>query len=210
MFQESRSSRQSPKRDWYIWEDPAPGGGPPTNWLSRFGGSAWTYDEGTGQYYYHSFLEGQPDLNWHNPEGREAMADQMRFWLKKGVDGFRIDAAAVLAVDPLLRDDPPDPGADQSTPPPERQKRIYTNYQPEVLDWLAELRAVADEFTGRVLLGEVDTSGNRIADFYGSPDRPGIDLPLNYLLLDTPWKAPSLASAVEEYLNLLPAHAWPN
>lgn len=209
-FQEARSARDSPKRDWYIWADPAPDGGPPTNWRSRFGGSAWTYDEATDQYYYHSFLESQPDLNWRNPEVRRALFDVMRFWLEKGVDGFRVDAAAVLAVDALLRDDPPAPEADESTPPPERQERVFTNYRPEVLDWLVEMREVIDEFTDRVLLGEVDTSGDRIADFYGRPERPMIELPLNYVLLEASWDPPSVASAIEEYLDLLPSHAWPN
>ena len=95
-FIESRSSRDNPKRDWFVWADPPLGGGPPNNWLSRFGGSAWEWDEATGQYYYHAFLKEQPDLNWRNPQVRAAMADVLRFWLGRGVDGFRIDAAAVL------------------------------------------------------------------------------------------------------------------
>src|SRR5690606_17804328 len=86
-FQQSRASRDNPKRDWYIWRDPAPDGGPPNNWLSNFGGSAWTYDEATGQYYYHAFLTEQPDLNWRNPDVRAAMFDVLRFWLNRGVDG---------------------------------------------------------------------------------------------------------------------------
>ena len=90
-FVESRSSRDNPKRDWYIWRDPAPDGGPPNNWISDFGGSAWEWDEATGQYYLHAFLKEQPDLNWRNPEMREAMLDVMRFWFDRGVDGFRID-----------------------------------------------------------------------------------------------------------------------
>jgi alpha-glucosidase len=102
-FQESRTSRTSPKRGWYIWADPGPNGGPPNNWLSRFGGSAWQWDEPTEQYYYHAFLIEQPDLNWRHPAVREAMAEVLRFWLRRGVDGFRIDASAVLAEDDLLR-----------------------------------------------------------------------------------------------------------
>src|ERR1700755_257430 len=88
-FIESRSSRDNPKRDWYLWRDPKPDGGVPNNWLSEFGGSAWTLDETTGQYYYHAFLAQQPDLNWRNPEVREAIWEVMRFWLRRGVDGFR-------------------------------------------------------------------------------------------------------------------------
>ncbi|MEZ4560931.1 MAG: alpha-amylase family glycosyl hydrolase, partial [Caldilineaceae bacterium] len=92
-FQESRASRDNPKRDWYVWADPAADGGPPNNWLSVFGGPAWTLDESTGQYYLHSFLSEQPDLNWRNPAVKAAMFDVYRFWLDRGVDGFRIDVA---------------------------------------------------------------------------------------------------------------------
>jgi alpha-glucosidase len=209
-FVESRASRDSPKRDWYVWADPGPSGGPPNNWRSRFGGSAWEWDAATGQYYYHAFLKEQPDLNWRNPQVRAAMAEVLRFWLRCGVDGFRIDAAAVLAEDEQLRDEPPDPDADDRTPPPERLKRVYTNYQPEVLDWLAELRCTADEFPDRVLLGEVEASGDQIADFCGDGRRPILHLPLNYRLLDTPWDARALAAAIEAYLGALPPHAWPD
>ena len=102
----ARSSRASPKRDWYIWRDPAPGGGPPNNWLSNFGGPAWTLDEATGQYYYHAFLAEQPDLNWRNPAVRAAMHDVLRFWLERGVDGFRVDVIWHLMKDAGFRDNP--------------------------------------------------------------------------------------------------------
>src|ERR1700733_10034805 len=98
-FQDSRSSRESPKRDWYLWHDPAPGGGPPNNWLSNFGGSAWEFDEHTGQYYYHAFLKEQPDLNWRNPEVCAAMHEVLRFWLRRGVAGFRVDVLWNLIKD---------------------------------------------------------------------------------------------------------------
>lgn len=98
-FTESRASRASRKRDWYIWRDPAPDGGPPNNWLSNFGGPAWTRDPATGQYYYHAFLPEQPDLNWRNPEVRAAMHDALRFWLARGVDGFRVDVIWHLIKD---------------------------------------------------------------------------------------------------------------
>ncbi len=124
-FQESRSCRRSPKREWYLWAEPGPDGGPPNNWLSRFGGSAWQWDNGTGQYYYHSFLEEQPDLNWRNPAVRGAMADVLRFWLRRGVDGFRVDASAVLIEDDLLCDDPSDPAATQKTPPTATEARVH-------------------------------------------------------------------------------------
>ena len=108
-FVESRSSRDNPKRDWYIWREPAADGGPPNNWLSEFGGSAWAYDAETGQYYYHAFLAQQPDLNWRHPEVREAIYEAMRFWLRKGVDGFRVDVIWHLIKDAEFRDNPPNP-----------------------------------------------------------------------------------------------------
>jgi alpha-glucosidase len=208
-FLESRSSRHNPKRDWYVWVDSRAGGGPPNNWLSRFGGSAWEWDPTTEQYYYHAFLKEQPDLNWRNPAVRAAMGDALRFWLRRGVDGFRVDAAAVLAEDEFLRDDPPNCEATEKTPPPERFKRLYTDARPEVLGWLAELRAVADEFQNRVLLAEVDTSPEWLAQFYGDKKRPIIHLPLNYRLLDTPWTAHEIARAVDAYYGSLPEQGWP-
>src|SRR5512145_2450673 len=105
-FIESRSSRQSPKRDWYIWKDASQGGGPPNNWVSHFGGSAWDWDEASGQYYYHAYLKEQPDLNWRNPEVRAAMHDVLRFWLELGVDGFRVDVIWHLMKDAEFRDNP--------------------------------------------------------------------------------------------------------
>src|SRR3954454_18674374 len=108
-FLESRASRDNPKRDWYIWRDPAPDGGPPNNWLSVFGGSAWQWDAATGQYYLHSFAVEQPDLNWWNPEVESAVFDAIRFWLDKGVDGFRVDVIYYLIKDNQFRDNPPNP-----------------------------------------------------------------------------------------------------
>jgi alpha-glucosidase len=207
-FVESRSSRESPKRDWYVWRDAGPDGGPPNNWLGRFGGSAWQWDEATGQYYYHAFLKEQPDLNWHNPEVRAAMHDALRFWLARGVDGFRIDAGGVLAEDELLRDEPPNPKADES-PPPEANLRRFSDNRPEAVEYLKALRAVLDEFDDRVFLGEVQTTDGRMAEFYGS-DRPCLHLPLNYLLLDVPWDCASVGAAVDRYLNDVPRGDWPN
>jgi alpha-glucosidase len=108
-FVESRELRSNPRRDWYIWRDSKPDGSPPNNWLSQFGGSAWTLDERSGQYYLHSFLREQPDLNWRNPSVRTAMYDVLRFWLNRGVDGFRIDAIWLLVKDAKFRDNPPNP-----------------------------------------------------------------------------------------------------
>jgi alpha-glucosidase len=207
-FLESRSSRNSPKRDWYVWTDPAPDGRPPNNWLSRFGGSAWHWDEATGQYYYHSFLLEQPDLNWRNAQVRAAMGDVLRFWMQRGVDGFRVDASAVLAEDELLRDDPPDPDAGERTPPPQRLKRIFTDDRRESMDYLEEMRQVIDEFDARMLAGEVQGKTDRIGHFYGEA-KPRLHLPLNFALLDSPWDALSLQANIDAYFNAIPDKAQP-
>ena len=123
-FIESRSSRASAKRDWYIWGDPAPAGGPPNNWLSEFGGSAWEFDEASGQYYYHAFLKSQPDLNWRNPEVVEAMRDVLRFWMRKGVDGFRVDGIWHLIKDAALRDNPLNPNYQKGRPDVRRNENL--------------------------------------------------------------------------------------
>jgi alpha-glucosidase len=208
-FKESRSSRSNPKRNWYLWADPEPNGGPPNNWLSRFGGSAWQWDEGTSQYYYHSFLVEQPDLNWRNPEVRRAMADVLRFWMRRGADGFRVDASAVLAEDELLRDDPPDPDANEKTPPPQRLKRIFTDDRRESMGYLEEIRKTIDEFPNRMLAGEVQGKTERIGHFYGE-QQPRLHLPLNFALLDTPWNALSLQANIDAYMNAIPDSAWPD
>jgi alpha-glucosidase len=208
-FVDSRSSRTSEKRDWFVWADPDQDGGPPNNWLSRFGGSAWEWDELAGQYYYHSFLKQQPDLNWHNPSVRAAMADVLRFWMKRGVDGFRVDASAVLAEDELLRDDPPDPEATDATPPPQRLRRVFTDDRRESLGYIEEIRSVIDEFDDRVLLGEVQGKTDRIGHFYGNA-KPRLHLPLNFSLLDSPWDAISLQAHIDAYMNAIPDDSWPD
>jgi len=208
-FTQSRSSRSNPKRDWYIWADAAADGGPPNNWLSRFGGSAWQWDETTEQYYYHSFLMEQPDLNWRNPAVRQAMAETMRFWLQRGVDGFRVDASAVLAEDDLLRDDPVDPEADERTPAPQRLKRIFTDDRPESMSYIEEIRRVVDEYEDRVLCGEVQGSTERIGHFYGQ-EGARFHLPLNFVLLDSQWNALSLQANIDAYVNAIPPSAWPD
>jgi alpha-glucosidase len=125
-FEEARSSRANAKRGWYLWRDPSPDGSPPNNWLSNFGGSAWTLDSRTGQYYYHSFLKEQPDLNWRNPAVVEAMHDVLRFWLKKGIDGFRTDVLWMLIKDDQWRDNPDNPQFRSGMPPFSSQIPLFT------------------------------------------------------------------------------------
>ena len=149
-FIEARASRESPKRDWYIWADAAADGGAPTNWTAAFGGSSWEWDEATGQYYLHSFYPEQPDLNWRNPEVADAMADVMRFWFERGVDGFRVDAIFAAIKDDLLRDNPPDrrPHAIPGFGRDAGQDPLWSMNRPEVHDVIRHLRRVADEYPG--------------------------------------------------------------
>jgi alpha-glucosidase len=208
-FKESRSSRQNAKRDWYIWRDPAPDGGPPNNWLSNFGGSAWEYDRHSGQYYYHAFFAAQPDLNWRNPQVRAAIYDVMRFWLQRGVDGFRIDVIWHLIKDDQFRANPPNPAFREGEPPHHAVLPLYTADRPEMQEVIAEMRRVSDEFTDRVLIGEIYLPIDRLVTYYGR-DLRGLHLPFNFSLLSAPWNARSLAKLIDEYEAALPPNGWPN
>ena len=208
-FVESRSSRDNPKRDWYIWRDPRPDGSAPNNWLSEFGGSGWEYDGATGQYYYHAFLAEQPDLNWRNPAVREAIYDVMRFWLRKGVDGFRVDVIWHLIKDAEFRDNPPNPHFHDARPPHERILTRYSTDQPEVHDVIAQMRRVTDEFGSRILIGEAYLPLHRLVAYYGN-DLAGAQMPFNFALLSTLWSARSVEKIIADYERALPAGAWPN
>ena len=208
-FAESRGSRDNDKRDWYIWRDPGPDGGPPNNWLSEFGGSAWTHDAATGQYYYHAFLAEQPDLNWRNPAVREAIYDVMRFWLRKGVDGFRVDVIWHLIKDAAFRDNPPNPDYREGRPPHERVLPLRTTDQAEVHDVIAEMRRVVNEFDNRVLIGEIYLPLERLVTYYGK-DLAEAHLPFNFALLSAPWNARAIEKIINDYEGALPAGAWPN
>jgi alpha-glucosidase len=208
-FIEARSSRDNPKRDWYIWRDPKPDGALPNNWLSDFGGSAWEYDAQTGQYYYHAFLAQQPDLNWRNPQVRQAIYDVMRFWLGRGVDGFRVDVIWHLIKDSEFRDNPPNPHFREGRPPNEKVLTQYSTDQPEVHDVIAEMRRVTDEFDARVLIGEVYLPLHRLVAYYGN-DLSGAQMPFNFALLSTLWSARSIETIIADYEKVLPPGAWPN
>jgi alpha-glucosidase len=207
-FQESRSSRDNPKRDWYIWRDPAPGGGPPNNWLSFFGGSAWTYDETTGQYYLHQFVEQQPELNYRNPEVRAAMLDVMRFWLDRGVDGFRVDVIWLMLKDEQFRDNPPNPHWD-GVNPHHSLLQTYTGNLPGVHDIIRDMRAVLDEYDERMMVGEVYLPNAELMQYYGE-DLDECHLPFNFQLILLPWDATTVREAVDAYEAALPEGGWPN
>jgi alpha-glucosidase len=208
-FVEARSSRTSPKRDWYIWRDPRPDGGPPTNWLSAFGGSAWEMGPGTGQYYYHAFLKEQPDLNWRNPAVQEAMFAVLRFWLDRGVDGFRVDVIWHLVKDDQFRDNPLNPDYQPHHDPFHRFLPAYTTDLPEVHDVIARMRHVLDAYPERMMVGEIYLPVQRLVAYYGSSGQ-GVHLPFNFQLVKLPWNARALDSAIRDYEASLPAHGWPN
>ncbi|MHA4739088.1 alpha-amylase family glycosyl hydrolase [Dyadobacter sp. MSC1_007] len=210
-FIESRSSRTNPKRDWYLWQDAREDGGLPNNWLSVFGGPAWEWDEATGQYYYHAFAVQQPDLNWRNPEVQQAMLDVMRFWLEKGIDGFRVDVMWHMIKDLQLRDNPALtnllPGTENR--PYYQFAQVYSTDQPEVHDIVRMMRALTDKFDQRVLIGEIYLPVEKLVTYYGH-DSKGAHLPFNFQLLQLPWEPMSIAMAIDTYEGSLPASGWPN
>jgi alpha-glucosidase len=209
-FQESRSSRTNEKRDWYIWHDPAPDGGPPNNWTSFFGGSAWQFDEQTGQYYLHIFDVKQPDLNWRNPLVRQAMYDALRFWLERGVDGFRVDVLWMLIKDEQLRDNPMNPDWKPGDPPYARQIGQYTEDQPGIHEIVREMRNLLDSYGERVFIGEIYLPLQRLMHYYGET-LDEAHLPFNFQLITTPgWSASTIRQVVDEYETGLPDGAWPN
>jgi alpha-glucosidase len=182
-FLESRSSRTNPKRDWYIWRDGKASGQPPNNWLSWFGHSAWRFDARTGQFYYHHFYPEQPDLNWRNPEVRKAMYDVLRFWMDRGVAGFRLDAVSRLFEDPKLRNDPLLPGKNAYGDRNIQHK--YTDNLPEVHEVLREMRQVVDEYPGNpVLISEADEPNiSELTKLYGGK-LDEIQLPMDFQVAD--------------------------
>jgi len=211
-FVESRRSRDNPRRDWYIWRDPRPDGSPPNNWGSAFGGPAWTWDETTGQYYLHQFLKEQPELNWRHPEVRAAMMDVLRFWMERGVDGFRIDVVSLLIKDAELRDNPPNPNADPNLPPNDisgRQWQVYNRDQDQVHEIIRDFRRLLDEYDDRCAIGELSLELPRWIRYYGQ-NGDGLHLPFNFRLMGLPWQAQAVRRSVDELEAALPPFAWPN
>jgi alpha-glucosidase len=203
-FQESRSSRDNPKRDWYVWADPKPDGTPPNNWVSEFGGSAWTLDDTTGQYYLQMFLPEQADLNWWSDEVRDEFDDILRFWFDRGVAGFRIDVAHMIVQDRELRDNPPSTDDDPFLIQMRGQRPVYTSSRPEVHDVHRRLRAVADSYDPpRVLIGETFLAHiDDVMPFYGTGDE--LNLNFNIPFMHTPFEAGALREMIERTEALVP------
>ena len=205
-----RAALGGEKRDWYLWGSGRPDT-PPNNWRSVFGGSAWTWAQEAGAWYYHAYLREQPDLNWRNPEVRRAVADVMRFWFQRGADGFRIDALRQYVKDPSLTDNPANPHWRPGEDPYDALVPEFTTDRPELDDIVRGLRAVADEAgaadgRARVLIGELYLPIAKLMRYYAA----GLHLPANFSLLTTPWESSAIAALVEDYERALPAGAWPN
>ncbi|MGZ8667731.1 MAG: alpha-amylase family glycosyl hydrolase [Solirubrobacterales bacterium] len=201
-FLESRAGPEGPKRDWYVWREPGPAGGPPNNWRSSFEavGAAWTHDSKSGQYYLHSFTPQQPDLNWDNPEVEKAMHDVLRFWLERGVDGFRLDVIQKIAKDPELRDNPGDSdgGAEMR----------HDQDWPTIQTRLRRIRSVVDEYDDRMLVGEVHIYDlGRFLEYINTGDQ--LHLAHNFMFLQLPWEAAAIRASVDDFESLNAGRAWP-
>ncbi|MDH3261596.1 MAG: alpha-amylase family glycosyl hydrolase [Acidimicrobiia bacterium] len=212
-FIESRSSPNNPKRDWYVWRDPKPDGAPPNNWAAAFGGGAWEWDQTTSQYYLHSFLKEQPDLNWRNPAVEEAMLDTLRFWLDRGVDGFRIDVAHHIMKDPELSDNPvaAEISDDFALAPYATQRHVNDRGHPDVHEIFRKVRALLDRYhPPRYSVGEIhEYDWPTWASYYGE-NLDGLHMPFNFAMLQIPWTAEGIREVVERVEEVVPAGAWPN
>ena len=210
-FVESRSSRSNARRDWYVWRPSADRGGPPNNWVSMFGGPAWEWDAATGEFYLHIFLKEQPDLNWRNPAVKEAMFDVARFWLDRGVDGFRIDVAPMVMKDPALRDNPPNPDwtPDHRMGTWGTQVHVNDHAHADMHGLYRELRRLLDSYPGdRTSIGELHHPDfDRWAAYYGE-DQDEIHVPFNFHLIHAEWTADAVRHAVEGVQGALPRGAY--
>jgi len=208
-FQESCSSKDNPKSDWYHWQNPEPNGSVPNNWLSYFGGTAWTYSETRKQYYYHAFNENQPDLNWDNPEVRQAVHDIIRFWLDKGVDGFRLDASSVYSKDKFYRYNPVKFGTTDKNDY-NNQDHLYDKNLPENHHIIQEIRQLVDEYGDRVLIGEtfIDSSLHESSMFYGV-NNDELHFPFNFEFTFSPWYPGYLQREIARKELVTPDNARP-
>lgn len=209
-FKESRSSRDNPKADWYVWADPKHDGSPPNNWLSIFGGGAWQWDTRRRQYYLHNFLAEQPDFNFHNRDVQDWLLGTMRFWLERGVDGFRLDTVNFYFHDKLLRDDPADyrVKAEPSANPYDMQYHIFSKNQPENLGFLERMRELLDEYEARAMVGEVGESHHpiRMMGEYTSGKR--LQKAYSFEMLGAPFSAAHFRTQIEDFFEGAPK-GWP-
>lgn len=211
-FAESRSSRDNPKRDWYVWRDAKPDGSAPNNWLSEFGGPGWTWDDATEQFYYHAYHPKQPDLNWRNPEVVQAMMDVLRFWLARGVDGFRVDAVNHLMEDESFADNPENPDWREGDEPRTALLQTNTAGHPDSHEQIAVMRKTVEEYDGRFIIGEIYQPIDVMMQYYGT-DSEGFHAPTNMYLVELKPEernARDIAAYVEDYEAALPEGAWPN
>ena len=208
LFQEARASRASPRRDWYIWRDPGLDGGPPNNWVSQAGGGAWEFDPASGQYYYHAFLKEQPDLNWRNPAVRQAMYDALRFWLGRGVDGFRVDVLWHMIKDAEFRDDPWNPDYIEGQPDFRRVHAIHSADHRGARDRAGDAPCLAEYPGERLLIGEIYLPVERLVAYYGA-DLGAVHLPFNFNLMWAPWQ-PGDHAADRVLREVLPPGGWPS
>ena len=211
-FEESRASRDNPRADWYVWAPPKPDGTAPNNWLSHFGGPAWEYEPRRGEYYMHNFLSKQPDLNFNNPEVQDAMLDTVRFWLDRGVDGFRLDTVNYYFHDERLRDNPALPHGDHemSAGTYAMQDHIHDKTQPENIAFLKRLRALTDRYEDRMLIGEVGESHRAVqvmADYTRGNDR--LHMAYSFDMLSPKFTPGHFRRVIEEFLTGAP-DGWPS
>jgi len=204
-FIESRSSRRSPKRDWYIWRDAPRPGRYPNNWRGVFGGRAWDWDKKTRQYYYHNSLPEQPDLNWRNPEVEKAVLGAMEFWFAKGVDGFRVDVLNYVYKDEQFRNNPYCLGRR----PYEMQRHLYDKDRPEAVEVGFKMRQLADRYPGRVLAAEVFMDNPAEAARYYGPDGDGTHMVFNFTFMFSRYSAASFRRVVERWQELIGERNWP-
>lgn len=208
-FKESKANKQNPKRDWYIWRQPKADGSRPNNWVSQFGGSAWELDAVTGEYYLHTFDVSQPDLNWRNPHVVKELLNVLRFWLKMGVDGFRVDVAYYLFKDPFFRDEPVNPVFN-----PRQQIQynsllhIYTHALPETLSMLKTFNSVINEYGDKFMVCEIYTFLHEIVNLYKIVDHHTF-APFNFSFISLPWRAPDQKKFIDEFDTLVGEDYYP-
>src|SRR5918997_1906784 len=206
-FQDALTGRDAEHRDLYVWADPAPGGGPPNNWISNFGGPAWTFHEPTGQYYLNQFLPSQPDLNWWNEDVRLAFDHVLRFWFDRGVAGFRIEVCHAIVKDRELRDDPAATPDDHPQVRKRGTRQVFSMNRPEVHDVLKRWRRVSEP--DRILVGETYVLDiDQLIPYYGTGEDQ-LHLAFNFLFVHSELEASQLSAVVEAIEEKLPAGAWP-